>query len=203
MRNDKKEFPVTEDYFNCDAADTLRAVARCPFDKVAPDVPFAREIPKSRTKEATMPKAEWGVKRTCPNCEARFYDLQREPILCPECGATFNMDDHGKVSGMRERRAPVAVAPDDADPLVEDEALVDEDEEEEDVEDPLLAEDDEDEEPAGPTLADEDDEEAEAVPFKDPDLIEEDDDIDEDEDDDEDDEDLEDLDDKPGKDQGV
>jgi uncharacterized protein (TIGR02300 family) len=151
-----------------------------------------------------MPKAEWGVKRTCPNCETRFYDLQREPILCPECGATFNMDDHGKVSGMRERRVPVAVA-DDADPLVDedDEALVDDDEEE-GVEDPLLADEEEDEEPAGPTLADEDDEDAEAVPFKDAGLIEDDDEIEEDdEDDDEDGDDLDDLDETPEKDQGI
>jgi uncharacterized protein (TIGR02300 family) len=151
-----------------------------------------------------MPKAEWGVKRTCPNCETRFYDLQREPILCPECGATFNMDDHGKVSGMRERRVPVAVA-DEADPLVDedDEALVDDDEEES-VEDPLLAEDEEDEEPAGPTLADEDDEEAETVSFKEAGLIEDDDEIEEEDAEEGDDEDdLEDLDDAPEKDQGI
>jgi uncharacterized protein (TIGR02300 family) len=150
-----------------------------------------------------MPKAEWGVKRTCPNCETRFYDLQREPILCPECGATFNMDDHGKVSGMRERRVPVVVA-DEADPLVDedDEALVDDDEEE-GVEDPLLAEEEEDEEPAGPTLADEDDEGTEAVPFKDAGLIEEDDDEIEEDAEDEDEDDLDDLDDAPEKDRGL
>lgn len=147
-----------------------------------------------------MPKAEWGVKRTCPNCETRFYDLQREPILCPECGATFNMDDHGKVSGMRERRVPVAVA-DEADPLVEDdEALVDEEDDDEAAEDPILAEDEEDEEPAGPTLTDEEDEQ-DAVPFKDATLAEDDDEIDADEEEEEDD-DLEDLDDAPGKDKG-
>jgi uncharacterized protein (TIGR02300 family) len=151
-----------------------------------------------------MPKPEWGAKRTCPNCETRFYDLQREPILCPECGATFNMDNHGKVSGMRERRVPVAVA-DDADPLVEDdEALVDDEEDGETVEDPLLADDEDDEEPASPTLSDEDEDEQEAVPFKDAPLLADEDEDEEDLDEDEDaeEEDLEDLEDAPGKKKG-
>ena len=34
-----------------------------------------------------MAKAEWGIKRTCRDCGARFYDLQRDPVPCPQCGA--------------------------------------------------------------------------------------------------------------------
>ena len=32
-----------------------------------------------------------GTKRTCQNneCGARFYDLNRNPILCPICGAKY------------------------------------------------------------------------------------------------------------------
>ena len=29
--------------------------------------------------------AERGNKRTCPSCEARFYDLNRDPMTCPMC----------------------------------------------------------------------------------------------------------------------
>ena len=36
-----------------------------------------------------MVKAELGTKRTCPSCAARFYDLMKNPITCPKCGATF------------------------------------------------------------------------------------------------------------------
>jgi uncharacterized protein (TIGR02300 family) len=34
-------------------------------------------------------KAELGTKRTCPSCAARFYDLLKNPIVCPKCGANF------------------------------------------------------------------------------------------------------------------
>lgn len=32
-------------------------------------------------------KAARGTKRACQACEVRFYDLMREPIVCPSCGA--------------------------------------------------------------------------------------------------------------------
>jgi uncharacterized protein (TIGR02300 family) len=34
-------------------------------------------------------KAELGTKRTCPSCATRFYDLLKNPIVCPKCGVTF------------------------------------------------------------------------------------------------------------------
>ena len=34
-----------------------------------------------------MPKAEWGLKKYCLNCEKKFYDLNRKPPICPICGA--------------------------------------------------------------------------------------------------------------------
>ncbi len=36
-----------------------------------------------------MVKAELGTKRTCPSCATRFYDLLKNPIVCPKCGVTF------------------------------------------------------------------------------------------------------------------
>ncbi|MEQ8665022.1 MAG: TIGR02300 family protein [Rhodospirillales bacterium] len=32
-----------------------------------------------------MAKPEWGSKHTCPSCGAKFYDLKRNPIICPSC----------------------------------------------------------------------------------------------------------------------
>lgn len=37
-----------------------------------------------------MVKPEWGTKRTCPKCGARFYDLQAEdPVTCISCGTAW------------------------------------------------------------------------------------------------------------------
>ena len=38
-----------------------------------------------------MTKAELGTKRLCPNCGARYYDLNRNPIICPRCGTQFEV----------------------------------------------------------------------------------------------------------------
>jgi uncharacterized protein (TIGR02300 family) len=34
-------------------------------------------------------KARRGTKRVCQGCAVRFYDLSREPIVCPSCGAHY------------------------------------------------------------------------------------------------------------------
>ena len=39
-----------------------------------------------------MAKPEWGTKRICQSCGARFYDLGRSPIICPACGAIFDLE---------------------------------------------------------------------------------------------------------------
>lgn len=36
-----------------------------------------------------MNKPELGVKRDCPSCGARFYDLNKEPARCPKCEHEF------------------------------------------------------------------------------------------------------------------
>jgi uncharacterized protein (TIGR02300 family) len=38
-------------------------------------------------------KAERGTKRTCrnPECGSRFYDLNRDPIVCPICQTVFEL----------------------------------------------------------------------------------------------------------------
>ena len=38
-----------------------------------------------------MVKPEWGTKRTCPKCAARFYDLGKEdPVTCIACGVNWH-----------------------------------------------------------------------------------------------------------------
>lgn len=53
-----------------------------------------------------MAKPEWGTKRVCQSCGAKFYDLLRSPILCPACGATFDPE-----ALLRSRRGKPVAAP--------------------------------------------------------------------------------------------
>lgn len=52
-----------------------------------------------------MANPEWGLKRTCLGCSARFYDMQRDPIVCPKCGAELD-----PLALVRPRRARAAAA---------------------------------------------------------------------------------------------
>lgn len=38
-----------------------------------------------------MAKPELGSKRQCESCGAKFFDLNRNPITCPKCGAVFQV----------------------------------------------------------------------------------------------------------------
>jgi len=51
-------------------------------------------------------KPEWGTKRICLHCGARFYDLHRDPIVCPACGTA-----HDPMAQSRPRRARATAAP--------------------------------------------------------------------------------------------
>lgn len=97
-----------------------------------------------------MPKEEWGVKRICPSCATRFYDLQNDPVTCPSCAASFPLAT--LVSG--KAKASMADKEDQASKkatkeVVEDaEVLEDEPIEDDtsdvDIDDDLLEEDDDD-----------------------------------------------------------
>ena len=53
-----------------------------------------------------MAKPELGAKRQCQACGAKFFDLNREPIVCPKCGTVFH--------GAARARAPVKEDEEDA-----------------------------------------------------------------------------------------
>lgn len=66
-----------------------------------------------------MAKPDWGLKRTCQSCGARFYDMGKSPIACPKCGAEFDAEAllktrRGKAS--TPRPVPVVVAPEEIEP---------------------------------------------------------------------------------------
>jgi uncharacterized protein (TIGR02300 family) len=49
-------------------------------------------------------KPEWGAKRLCTSCGARFYDLGRQPIECPKCHTVLDPDQVVRLK--RSRSAP-------------------------------------------------------------------------------------------------
>ena len=38
-----------------------------------------------------MAKPELGTKRLCGNCGAKFYDLSKDPIICPKCHTVLEL----------------------------------------------------------------------------------------------------------------
>jgi uncharacterized protein (TIGR02300 family) len=38
-----------------------------------------------------LAKPELGSKRQCQNCGAKFFDLNKDPIVCPKCGTVFQV----------------------------------------------------------------------------------------------------------------
>ena len=93
-----------------------------------------------------MAKEEWGVKRICKamDCDARFYDLMKDPIICPKCGAEFIVeyqeappDDEFEQSDgdVRSSKTPAA--------NLDDDDILDDDSEGVDIDDDVLDESDE------------------------------------------------------------
>ena len=38
-----------------------------------------------------MAKPDLGSKRQCQSCSTKFFDLNKDPILCPKCGTLFQV----------------------------------------------------------------------------------------------------------------
>ena len=98
-----------------------------------------------------MAKPEWGEKRVCLDCGAKFYDMQRSPIVCPTCDTEFVP----VVTGRSSRAKAPAPKPEPKKPAVADEdaALITDDDDDEDLPD----------DPALDILDDDDDEEDDAL----------------------------------------
>ena len=83
-------------------------------------------------------KSDRGTKRTCQSasCGSRFYDLNRDPIVCPICGTVYEMmttTAMGAVSPAAEKaprrpakkpEAAIVPTPGDAPDVEADDALV-------------------------------------------------------------------------------
>ena len=89
-----------------------------------------------------MPNEEWGVKRLCPKCATRFYDLKNDPMTCPSCAFEFDLAsllDGGKAAAAKAKAKEAAAA---ADPVVDDVEDVLDDSNDLSADDDLLDDDD-------------------------------------------------------------
>ena len=57
-----------------------------------------------------MAKPELGTKRLCASCGAKFYDLNKDPIVCPKCETVFHpvVSTRGRPEAARVASAPLA-----------------------------------------------------------------------------------------------
>lgn len=104
-----------------------------------------------------MPKDEWGVKRACPSCSVRFYDLQNDPMTCPSCEHEFSLESlTGNKSRTMQADKPDAQNKDAE--TTEEEVILDDAEETEDDDvdlgDDILEEDEDDDTVSLDELAD-------------------------------------------------
>jgi len=95
-------------------------------------------------------KPQLGTKRICPACSSKYYDLNRDPITCPNCGTVFEVAT-AKAAPERVVEPVVAAAAVDPEAVLErEEGVVSLEEAEEDAELDTGPDADEDEEPAIP-----------------------------------------------------
>lgn len=118
-----------------------------------------------------MAKPELGAKHQCQACGARFFDLNRSPIVCPKCGTIFqgaavsraaarataaDDDEEAEAGGAEivsledadaEAEKISAVVDEDVEIEVNDDAFLEEEEDGDDVGDLIDGDHEEDEEP--------------------------------------------------------
>lgn len=65
-------------------------------------------------------KAKRGTKRTCGSCGAKFYDLNRDPAICPMCEAVMEI----KKPEPKPKRAPEKEEKPKKEPEAEEENII-------------------------------------------------------------------------------
>jgi uncharacterized protein (TIGR02300 family) len=77
-----------------------------------------------------MAKAEWGMKRVCQGCTAHYYDLKKDPAVCPICGEKFDPESYVRTrrrGNAKDSTAPTISLVELDSPLLEEEAFIDPD----------------------------------------------------------------------------
>jgi uncharacterized protein (TIGR02300 family) len=95
-------------------------------------------------------KAEWGMKRLCPSCGTRYYDMKKKTPVCPSCNTAYDAE---LVMKARRGKAAAKPAPEEAEEMIDalpdaggdegDDALIEDAEELDDGAEPIEVEKDE------------------------------------------------------------
>ncbi len=52
-----------------------------------------------------MSKKDWGTKRNCLSCPSKFYDFNKNPILCPSCGKKLVLENSLRIQATKKSNA--------------------------------------------------------------------------------------------------
>ena len=107
-----------------------------------------------------MAKPELGAKRQCPACGAKFFDLNKDPIVCPKCGTIFQgAPARARAPAKEEEEDAELAAPAGVDVVSLDEVEATEEKTAEPVTDDIDVEDEGDEADEDPFLEEEEEDE--------------------------------------------
>jgi uncharacterized protein (TIGR02300 family) len=114
-----------------------------------------------RSAAAKLAKSELGTKRQCQNCGAKFFDLNKDPIVCPKCGTVFQGAATWAPAAAKpkEEEAELAAAPVDVDTVSLDEVEADQEKVAEPAVDDIDVEEDADDDGADHPFLEEEEEE--------------------------------------------
>lgn len=74
-----------------------------------------------------------GLKRTCLSCGAKFYDLEKSPIVCPKCNKKFAVEEFNKTRRGRKKAIEEEILEDEVELGGDEIELLEEEEVEDDV----------------------------------------------------------------------
>ena len=90
-----------------------------------PDGPPGSVFAREPEEQTLVVDRSLGMKRTCPECSARFYDLNRDPIECPKCGAKFTVEPILPSREDQQQAMEEAAAPEPAEETADDDITLD------------------------------------------------------------------------------
>jgi len=63
-----------------------------------------RELGPNKQEAIKLARPELGEKRRCLSCETKFYDLNKDPAICPKCGVVFELQVPEKIEPVPEAK---------------------------------------------------------------------------------------------------